>query len=471
MKKQLGLYILLPTLILTLGLVMACGGSGDPETVPITLPTDSTPQSSRPLSASELMVVDEFATQQEAVGLEWDQFHKDFDHWRAGLTSCHESTAQNALRDFAVAFNGVTEQARDLPRATVTRELADVLIAAAESEEKAFRQLRDRWQPNNLSLFETVEQQRSESALAQRTVQDQVAELQEDLEKATDPERLQAIEDLSEALDAIGDAWESSHDDYSGLLKESETLDNAKVLIRLNQLIEQLDEVVDSIDRLTATDATKDMIGELQKVAEAEQAALSNTLKVVRQAIMAALEIDDEPATPEPETSSQTIAPLLKAPQAAIKKSQATLKEVNLSIEDSLDGSAEEDLQDLGEFVDGYESLLASWGAFHEGYNGWREVEGGCDRTEVLKALSQFNIRISELGLQVRDLPQSGYLLPMYNLLVEAVEREEGAVRTLRTSWQPFTVDAFIAVDRERDNANKLRREASIALVELTDRS
>ena len=59
----------------------------------------------------------------------------------------------------------------------------------------------------------------------------------------------------------------------------------------------------------------------------------------------------------------------------------------------------------------------------------------------------------------------------MYNLLVEAVEREEGAVRTLRSSWQPFTVDAFIAVDRERDNANKLRREASIALVELTDRS
>ena len=239
----------------------------------------------------------------------------------------------------------------------------------------------------------------------------------------------------------------------------------------LNQLIEQLDEVVDSIDRLTATDPTKDMIGELEKVAEAEQAALSNTLKVVRQAIMAALEIGDEPATPEPETSSQTIALRLKAPQAAIKKSQATLKEVNLSIEDALDGSAEEDLQDLREFVDGYERLLASWGAFHEGYNGWREVEGGCDRTEVLKALSQFNIRMSELGLQVRDLPQSGYLLPMYNLLVEAVEREEGAVRTLRTSWQPFTVDAFIAVDRERDNSNRLRREASIALKELTDRS
>ena len=89
----------------------------------------------------------------------------------------------------------------------------------------------------------------------------------------------------------------------------------------------------------------------------------------------------------------------------------------------------------------------------------------------MLEDLSQFHIRIGELGRNVRDFPQSGYLLPMYNLLLEAVEREEGAVRTLRTSWQPFTVDAFIAVDRERDNANRLRREASIALEELTDRS
>ena len=74
------------------------------------------------------------------------------------------------------------------------------------------------------------------------------------------------------------------------------------------------------------------------------------------------------------------------------------------------------------------------------------------------------------IGLGVRDLPKSGYLLPMYNLLVEAAEREEGAIRTLRNSWQPFTADAFIAVERERDEVNSLRREAGLALQELLDR-
>ena len=92
------------------------------------------------------------------------------------------------------------------------------------------------------------------------------------------------------------------------------------------------------------------------------------------------------------------------------------------------------------------------------------------DRSEVLESLGQFNTRIGRLGRKVRDLPQTGYLLPMYNLLVQAMEREEGAVRALRNTWQPFTVDAFIAVDRERDNANRLRREANIALQELRNR-
>ena len=40
----------------------------------------------------------------------------------------------------------------------------------------------------------------------------------------------------------------------------------------------------------------------------------------------------------------------------------------------------------------------------------------------------------------------------------------------MRNSWQPFTADAFIAVERERDRVNSLRREARLALQELLDR-
>ena len=156
---------------------------------------------------------------------------------------------------------------------------------------------------------------------------------------------------------------------------------------------------------------------------------------------------------------------------AIIGRVETTLKEIGRTIHESLDRSAAADLEEIQVFIRDYKKLVAEWDAFHEGYNEWRRTEGGCDRSEVLQSLCQFDTRLGELGRQVRDLPQSGYLLPIHNLLVEAVEREEGAVRALRNSWQPFAVDAFIAVERERDNGNRLRREANIALEELRSRS
>ena len=68
------------------------------------------------------------------------------------------------------------------------------------------------------------------------------------------------------------------------------------------------------------------------------------------------------------------------------------------------------------------------------------------------------------------DLPQSGFLVPVYALTVEAAERESGAVRTLASSWTPFAVDAFKAVDEARVASARLRRQASIALTELSAR-
>ena len=149
MNKRIGRYLYLSSLFLALILATACTSTVDTESTPITLPTAPPPQEPRALSASELMAVDGFVTQEQAIGVEWDQFHIDFDKWRATLTSCGESTVQNALREFVVSFNSVTDQARDLPRATTTREFAETLIEAAESEEAAFRQLHERWQPNS----------------------------------------------------------------------------------------------------------------------------------------------------------------------------------------------------------------------------------------------------------------------------------------------------------------------------------
>ena len=454
MKIKFGSYLLLTALVFALALVLACGDTDSPATVPVILPTTSPPQSAKPLSTSDLEAIDEFAAQQQTVGQEWDRFHREFDQWRAGLTACHRSSVQEALKGFAVGFNAVTEQARDLPRTSVNPKLADMLIAAAEAEEAAFRQLRDRWQPNSPALFETVEQQRSKAAGAQKEVEDLTAALQEELEKAADPEELRAIEEFSAAFDRIRDDWEKFHDDYTDLLLEAASLDDTAALARLEQLILRFGALFRAVSRLPTADAAGDVTETLEAAAEAELTALKGVRDALAEAIAtaeaaaAAAEAAEETDTSGDDESDPAAGPILATMDAIMSGVEATLKELSREIEESLDRSAVADLEELREFIRDYKKLVAEWDAFHEGYNEWRRTEGGCDRSEVLQSLGQFDTRLGELGLQVRDLPQPGYLLPIYNLLVEAVEGEEGAVRALRNSWQPFAVDAFIAVER-----------------------
>ena len=471
MKSRFRTYLLLCASLLFLALALACRGTSSPETVPVTLPTFSPPQSARPLSAGELEQLDAFSTQQQAIAQDWDQFHRDFDLWRVDLTYCGRSSVEKALQDFAVSFNAVTEQARDLPRAEVTRELADSLITAAEAEETAFRQLRDHWQPNSPSIFEAVEQSRSEAASAQRQVEDQAEELREELDEMTDPGELRTVKELSFALGPISDAWTGIHDDYEVLWRVAGDLDDTEIVSRLGGLVERFRALMHDIDGLPDSNAVEEEIEMLRRAANAESSSLVELVKGLTEAKKMGPPANGAPALPESDVPAPSIELHLEAMNAAIDEAEAIFRDTKRTVREILDGSAAEDLEEVLSFVSEYEMLRDEWDAFHQQYNEWRRTEGGCDQGEVLQTLGQFKTRIDGIGRRVRDLPQSGYLLSVYNLLVDAADREEGAMRALQNTWQPFAVDAFIAVDRERDNANGLRRQANIAFQELRSRA
>ena len=469
MNIRFGLCILPLLASLLLAFSVSCSGADDTQLA--TLPPEPPlAEGTTPLTASEQESVDKFVEQKQAIDQEWDRLHQEFDHWRAGLTDCHRNSVHESLQGFAASFTGVTEGARNLPRTSVTRELADILIAAAEEEEAAFRQLRDRWQPNNVSLFELVEQRRNASARAQKEAEDRVMELQEEFEEYADPEVVRALEEFSDAFQAIREAWNEFHNSYTTLQREADNLDNVAVLTRLGELIRSFGVVVEDVYALAQADSTEDMIEKLQEAAQAELEALFD--------VSAALQSGGFPApTVTPPGTDPVPIPGVGTGQALalmdtnIKESEAVLREVSQTIKALVASDPAEKLEDIRDFNEDYGSLLVEWDAFHQDYSRWRETEGGCDRTGVLQALDRFNLRVGELGRMVRDLPQSSYLLPMYTLLVQAVEREEGAFRALSNSWRPFAVDTFKAVDQERVNSNRLRRQADIGLQGLRDRS
>ena len=451
--------------LLLLASLAACSETAD--TQPATVPPDPAPgQAVEPLSASDRMAVDAFVDQRQTIDQEWDQLHQDLDQWRAGLTSCHRSSVHEALQGFAAGFADVTAQAGDLPRTIITRELADILIAAAEEEGAAFRQLRDRWQPDDTALFELVEQRRSDAASAQRNVEDRIFELREQLEAAADPGERAALREFSDTLEAVTNDWNGFHDDYAELQAAAPHLDAFTLIAQLDGLITQFDAIVETIAGLPAEGATERLAETLRATAEAELEALLALHSRLQESIAAPPEGQ---ISPHP-TGESTGSPL-GGLDAVFEESQATLERVSRTTTVLVEDDPEENLAELENFDDDYGSLLVAWDAFHQRYSDWRRTDGGCDRTEVLQSLDGFNLRMGDLGREVRRLPQSSYLLPMYNLLVEAMDREEGAIRALLNSWRPFTVDAFKAVDQERVNANRLRRQADIGLQGLLDRS
>ena len=465
MKVRLGSLVPLLLVSLLLASLAACSDTAD--TPPPTAPPDAPPASTvEPLSAGDRMAIDAFADQRQTIDEEWDRFHQDFDEWRAGLTSCHRSSVHEALQGFAAGFAEITAQAGDLPRATVTREIADIVIAAAEDEETAFRRLRDRWQPDDISLFEQVEQRRAGSAGAQRHVEDRTLELREQLEAAAKPGERAALTRFSDALDAVGNDWNEFHDDYAELQEAAVHLDPFAVIAELDRLIARFDAIVEAVSGLSAEGATEGVARTLQAAAAAEREALLAVHARMQENLTALL----EGQSPLPHPTGPTGTPLDEM-EEVFEESEDLLEQVNRTVRLLIDDDPEDKLVEVGNFEDHYAALVVKWDAFHERYAGWRGTDGGCDRAEVLGSLDAFNLRMGDLGREVRGLPRSGYLLPMYNLLVEAVEREEGTIRALRNSWRPFSVDAFKTVEQERVTADRLRRQADVGLQELRARS
>ena len=489
-----GLVFFLPVLVLLMAFAVACEDTSSPDTgtVPAIQATPATVQTVTPLTDAERDALGDFTQQLAAIDEEWDLLHKEFESWRAGLTECHVSSVQQALHVFAADSNSVTEQARDIPRSPVTSELADMLIEAAEAEETSFRHLRDRWQPTNVSLFELVEQQRSASSRAQLEVQDLALELHERFVEAYTEQEVETAEELEAAFDDLEDSWRQLHEDYRELRGEHDSLDGATLIHRYGHLVEQSARIVSEAANLPTAEITDEFVEALWDAANEEQATLLQLVSGLTVLVYGTLDADDTQTQSSSDSRAESdgisngqsiqnssssnsvgdvnLVALLDATDAAFEESEASRRRVARMIDEILEGDSVEKLADVESFQSYYEKLIMEWDASLQKYDDWRSTEGGCDRVAVAESLSQFNLRFGELGRKVRGLPQSGLLLPMYTLMVQAVDGEEVAMRTLHNSWRPFTVDAFRAADSERMNSDRLRRQAGIALRELRER-
>ena len=550
-----------PVFLVLLALAaVACGQDTDETTQEVPIPpATQAVESQRPLTSEERTAVADFASQLQASEEEWAQFYGDFDGWMSGLTECLPSTAQESLREFGAGYTGVAAMARNLPRTGITNEMADLVAAAADQEETSIRHLRDRWLPGNVALFEAVEQARTGGSRAQNSVRDLATVKREELEAGPSSTEVAQMEAFSEEFAEIADAWDDFHDEYAALIKRENRLEIEELVDRYGMLVDQFSEILFSIEDLSSTEITADLIEMLQEVAEDELDAIeflqesavleqmeleeeeetigsgmettttsaptpgSQRPMVVNISLPAQQQVqvppqngtegpsegtegeatDEEPAAgpapqqgpasgPEPETGREPAKPQQPAENGAagagaeedveeglspgeqmeevLVRAESVLVEVDQSIEEIVEDKSAEQLADLEEFLSEFEAFVSEWSAYYEEFSEWRATNGGCDQVEVVQDLNEYSQRAAELARTVRDLPQTGLLLPVYVLVAESAERDANAMRTLANTWTPFAVDSFKAVDEERVASGRLRRQASIALEELQNR-
>ena len=499
MKARFGFRLILPVVVLLLALLLACQQADDATPTPEPAsPLASSAQTARPLTDSDREAISEFVNQQQAIDEERVSLYKEFEDWRSGLSECHPSAAQEALQEFAASFKSITEQARSLPRKTSTKELADLLIPAVEAEEAAFRALRDRWQPGNVSLFEAVEQSRSEAARAQEATEDRSLELQEGFQEGATADEIEQMEEFSQVFEEIEDAWDDYHDAYDELVKKEAKLEIAELIAEYDLLAERVGGLIRSLSELVATDDNEGFIETLQEAAEVELDALHSltgalTALAADAAPEPGMEGEPEDMTESPDDSGstegsaameaeETGAPAESEPQGkslptlqaefatVVEESKAVLGQVGQEIEEFIEDKSAEYLVDVQDFDAAYGRLIGVWDSFHGNYDDWRNTDGGCDRIETLRKLDRFSRQAAQVSDEVRGLPRSGFLLPAYSLLLDAAEQEAAVMRALYNSWRPFAIDAFAAVDQERASADRLRQQADTALQELRDR-
>ena len=507
---KLGSRILLPILALLSVTLLACGDD-DIATPPPVVPATPAVEAPRALTASEREVIDQFSEDIQDIQTARDELYQGFDAWRAGLSECHPSSARETFQEFTASIIGITQQTTKLPRTASTKELADLLIPTAEAEEAAFRQLRDRWQPGNVSLLEQAELHGNEAVRAQKSVEDRSLELQEEFEEGATEEEVAEMEEFSEVFDDLVDAWEDYHDSYLDLLKAEPRLKIGERIAQYELLIQQLEGIVSLTSELSVpigNDDIEEIVEQLQGLAEDELAALSRMTESLAE--MAEPPVaDSETTAAGPTVATSETAPMVETPtpppgdgdqpnvgeataseeppaEAPVKPvkllppdedlaetyaaSVKGLEEIDLQIEEIIEDKSAEYLADVEDFNAEYRGLVREWDTFHSDFNAWRESDGDCNRPAVLEVLNEYSQDAGALGRQVRDLPQSGFLLPIYTLLTEAAERDEAAMRTVYSSWRPFAVDVFKAVDEERVASERLWRRAGIALQELRDR-
>ena len=111
-------------------------------------------------SESNQTEIEEFKRRYDRLFQSWDGFHMEYDDWRQSEGGCDRSQARETLGEFALRFEELAGDVRELSRAIFLRPLGELLVEAAERQRSTVWGLRDAWRPFDPTVYEVFDRER-----------------------------------------------------------------------------------------------------------------------------------------------------------------------------------------------------------------------------------------------------------------------------------------------------------------------
>ena len=264
-----------------------------------------------PVPQSVLESTQEFSRGLDSVNESWDELRVSYDTWQAGLIACDPRSVRTSLNQFDSRFAAIVQSARDLNRASATRDLADRVVLAAETEQQALRSLRaasatppgnaagsgkgpaasdigdsgdtadtevsgvyagleSSNQSGQVSEVDQVDKARSSSAAALQEVSDTLADLEE---RRTGAGRAR-LEEFTKAFNEINTLWDHFHRQYDAFRADEANLSTAEVVSELSELISDFSNVVAATRELPTYNDTQFVADLMAQTADSEDLVL-----------------------------------------------------------------------------------------------------------------------------------------------------------------------------------------------------
>ncbi len=182
----------------------------------------------------------------EGVASGWDSFHNDWDAWRG--QESNRAVAQTAadLQAYTQRFQAVFARLQALPRQSAIVQITDSLIRAGDRETGALVSLRDRFNPDDPSLFETFERQRRIAMSERRTAVDALTQLEQRLAS----ERQEELGAFNDTFATLTRDWDAFSSDYTSWRNQNGNCKQDDVSIKLDGFVQRFRSITASAQAL-----------------------------------------------------------------------------------------------------------------------------------------------------------------------------------------------------------------------------